>query len=107
MQSHIKIKLKFKCIIGILPFERKKKQRVIIKLCAKAESFLDYAKVCELVKKSYKEQEFKLLEDSLNYLFTALKAEFKNITKLKITATKPDIIKNARVSVSLKKKFQN
>ncbi|EOH0426173.1 dihydroneopterin aldolase, partial [Campylobacter jejuni] len=27
MQSHIKIKFHFKCIIGILDFERKKKQK--------------------------------------------------------------------------------
>ncbi|EOH2343586.1 dihydroneopterin aldolase, partial [Campylobacter jejuni] len=35
MQSHIKIKFRFKCIIGILDFERKKKQKIIIKLKAK------------------------------------------------------------------------
>ncbi|ELU1712602.1 dihydroneopterin aldolase, partial [Campylobacter jejuni] len=29
MQSHIKIKFHFKCIIGILDFERKKKQKII------------------------------------------------------------------------------
>lgn len=105
MQSHIKIKLKFKCIIGILPFERKKKQRVKVKLSAKAQDFLDYAKVCALIKKSYKEQEFKLIEDSLNYLFAALKNEFPQIKRLKITATKPDIIKHAKVSVCLEKRF--
>ncbi|EAI9012029.1 dihydroneopterin aldolase, partial [Campylobacter coli] len=27
MQSHINIKMQFKCIIGILKFERKKKQK--------------------------------------------------------------------------------
>ncbi|EAJ2680976.1 dihydroneopterin aldolase, partial [Campylobacter jejuni] len=27
MQSHIKIKFHFKCIIGILDFERRKKQK--------------------------------------------------------------------------------
>ncbi|MCW1562573.1 dihydroneopterin aldolase, partial [Campylobacter jejuni] len=34
MQSHI-IKFHFKCIIGILDFERRKKQKIIIKLKAK------------------------------------------------------------------------
>lgn len=106
MQSHIKIKLNFKCIIGILPFEREQKQSICVKLNAKAEGFLDYAKVCEFVKKSYKEQKFKLIEDSLNYLFVELKKEFVNIKKLKITTTKLKIIKNAKVSVTFKKKFQ-
>ncbi|EAC2147143.1 dihydroneopterin aldolase, partial [Campylobacter coli] len=51
MQSHINIKMQFKCIIGILKFERKKKQKVCIYLTAKANDFLDYAKVSKRIKK--------------------------------------------------------
>ena len=42
--------LTFKCIIGILDFERQEKQRVIVNLSFDYEfkngSFIDYAEVC-------------------------------------------------------------
>ncbi|ECR6749753.1 dihydroneopterin aldolase, partial [Campylobacter coli] len=53
MQSYINIKMQFKCIIGILKFERKKKQKVCVHLKAKANDFLDYAKVSKKIKKYY------------------------------------------------------
>jgi len=47
--------LTFKCIVGILDFERKKRQRVIVNLSFDYEfkdgSFIDYAEVSELVKR--------------------------------------------------------
>lgn len=55
MQSHIKIKFHFKCIIGILDFERKK-QKIIIKLKAKANEFLNYAEVITKIKTWYKKK---------------------------------------------------
>lgn len=58
MQSHINIKMQFKCIIGILKFERKKKQKVCIYLTAKANDFLDYAKVSKKIKNTIKKNNF-------------------------------------------------
>ena len=100
MQSHIKIKLKFKCIIGILDFEREKKQKVIVKIKAKADEFLDYAKVTRVVKIDYKKQKFQTIEESLEFISLNLKKIFPQISYLKITTFKPKILKNAKVGVS-------
>ncbi|MDO4674085.1 dihydroneopterin aldolase [Campylobacter sp.] len=105
MQSHIKIKLKFKCIIGILDFERKKKQTVIVKIKAKANDFLDYAKVAKRVKKIYKKHKFQTIEESLRSSSQKLKQHFPQIYYLKITTLKPQIIKNAEVGASVKNFF--
>lgn len=61
--------LTFKCIIGILDFERVKKQKVIINLSFdydfSKDNFIDYSEVANLVKKSMKKNKFKLLEDAV------------------------------------------
>lgn len=105
MQSHIKIKFHFKCIIGILDFERKKKQKIIIKLKAKANGFLDYAEVITKIKKWYKKEKFYTLEESLDFVGFSLKKDFSDLSHLNIKIFKPHIIKNARVGVKLKKKY--
>lgn len=107
MQSHIKISFRFKCIVGILPKERCKKQPLCIKLEARADEFLDYAKILAFVKKSYKEKEFELLEQSLEFLSLELKKTYPSLKKLKIYASKSKIIKKARVGVMMKKKFKD
>lgn len=106
MQSCIKIKLKFGCIIGILPFEREKKQKVVIKLKAKSDEFLDYAQLCKWLKNTYKARKFELLEQSLDFVAKRLKQKHPALHSLKIIITKPHIIKNARVSAFIKRKFR-
>ena len=105
MQSCIKIRLKFSCIIGILPFEREKKQKIVLKLTAKSEEFLDYATLCAWLESAYKKQKFKLLEESLEFIASELKKMHPNFRFLKITVSKPKIIKNAKVSAFLKINF--
>ena len=105
MQSSVKIRLRLKCIIGILPFEREKKQKILLKLRAKSGEFLDYAWLCEWLKNAYKAQKFELLEDSLNFVANELKKAHPPLKSLKISIIKPKIIKNAKVGVSLKRKF--
>ena len=57
--------LTFKCIIGILDFERVKKQKVEITLSFEYDfndnSFINYVDVVNLVKKAMKENKFELL----------------------------------------------
>ena len=106
MQSCVKIRLKFSCIIGILPFERKKKQKIVLKLTAKSEDFLDYATLCAWLKNAYKKQKFKLLEHSLEFIARELKKMHPKLRFLKISVCKPKIIKNAKVSAFIKQKFQ-
>lgn len=105
MQSCIKIRLKLSCIIGILPFEREKKQKVVIKLKIKSDEFLDYALLCKWLKCTYKKQKFELLEESLEFVANGLKKMHPALRSLQISITKPHIIKNARVSAWYKSKY--
>ena len=95
--------LTFKCIIGILDFERIKKQRVIIN-CSfeyefKKDSFIDYAQVSELIKYTMKKKNFFLLEDAILYLEELLTNKYP-IKNLKLKISKPDILKDCIVTIS-------
>lgn len=97
--------LSFKCIIGILDFERIKKQEVIINLSFnydfKEDSFINYAQVALLVEKTMKEKEFLLLEEAIIYIEELLYKTYKNenLNTLKLKITKPNILKNCIVSL--------
>lgn len=103
MQSHIKIKLKFKCVIGILDFERVKKQRVLLKFEAKSAEFLDYARVCKWLKKTYKEREFRLIEESLQVILDEFRQICPKASFAKIKLYKLEIMKNAKLGACLEK----
>lgn len=94
--------LTFKCIIGILDFERIKKQKVIINLSFEyqfsKDSFINYAEVSDLVEKTMKKQKFLLLEDAILHLENLLNTSY-NINNLKIKISKPNILKNCVVSL--------
>lgn len=94
--------LTFKCIIGILDFERIKKQKVMIDLSFEYEfskdNFINYADVANLVEKTMKKEKFLLLEDAILHLETLLNNSY-NITNLKIKISKPNILKNCVVSL--------
>ena len=95
--------LSFKCIIGILDFERIKKQKVLINVSFEYEyskdTFIDYAEVSNLIKITMKKQKFFLLEDAILYLESLLLNSYK-IDTLKIKISKPNILKNCIVSLS-------
>lgn len=95
--------LSFKCIIGILDFERIKKQKVLINVSFEyeysKELFIDYAEVSNLIKTTMKKEKFFLLEDAILYLESLLLNSYK-ITTLKIKISKPNILKNCIVSLS-------
>ena len=95
--------LSFKCIIGILDFERIKKQKVLINVSFEyeysKEFFMDYAEVSNLIKTTMKKEKFFLLEDAILYLESLLLNSYK-ITTLKIKISKPNILKNCIVSLS-------
>ena len=96
--------LAFKTIIGILPFERVKKQQVIVnvsfeyKFDLKSKEFIDYSIVANIIKKKMKKKKFKLIEEAIVYLQSKLQKEF-NLKKLNIKITKPSILKDCIVSV--------
>lgn len=97
--------LTFKCIIGILPFEREKKQKVIINLSFEYEflnnDFINYAEVSALLKDSMKKEKFLLLEDAILYLERLLSQKYP-IKNLYIKISKPTILKDCIVSLSNK-----
>lgn len=94
--------LTFKCIIGILDFERIKKQKVIINLSFEyqfsKDSFINYAEVSDLVEKTMKKEKFLLLEDAILHLENLLNTSY-DINNLKIKISKPNILKNCVVSL--------
>ncbi|WP_198304605.1 dihydroneopterin aldolase [Arcobacter vandammei] len=96
--------LTFKCIIGILDFERKKKQRVIVNLSFDYEfkdgSFIDYSEVSQLIKETMKERKFELLEDAVKTVAKLIQKNYE-IRNLKLKISKPDILKDCIVSLSL------
>jgi len=100
--------LTFKTIIGILDFERVKKQRVIVNLKVKYsyknQEFINYVELCDLIKDNIKSSKFELLEDALISTADKILKKYKAIKKIKIKITKPDILKDADVSLS--KKFK-
>ena len=95
--------LTFNCIIGILDFERIKKQKVIINISFEYEYskglFIDYSEISTLVKKTMKEQKFLLLEDAILYIESLLQNSYK-IYALNIKQTMPNILKSCIVSLS-------
>jgi len=97
--------LTFKTIIGILPFERVKKQKVIVDVTfhytfsEKANNFIDYSKVSSLVKKTMKKKKFLLIEDAISTLKKKIYKKF-NLHNLQIKISKPDILADCFVSVS-------
>jgi len=95
--------LSFDCIIGILPHERVKKQRVIINLNFKYnyknKDFIDYWEVLKNIELIMIEKKFELLEEAILFIKKFLKKRYP-ITKLKLKISKPHIIKNCMVSLS-------
>ena len=94
----------FKCIIGILDFERVKKQKVIVNLSFdyefKDNLFINYAEVSDLIKTTMKKRKFLLLEDAIISLKEIIDTKY-SISNLKLKITKPDILKDCKVSLSL------
>ena len=96
--------LTFNCIIGILPFERKKKQKVIIDISLKYfydtnnSLFIDYSKIVTFVQKRMIKKRFKLIENAILYIRKKLKKRYK-MKKIKIKISKPNILSNCVVSI--------
>jgi 7,8-dihydroneopterin aldolase/epimerase/oxygenase len=100
--------LTFDTIIGILPKERIEKQRVIVNLSFKYQfdssknDFIDYSEVANLITKTFIHQEFELIEDGLVFIEKLLYETYP-LQNLNLMITKPDILKDCEVSVSLTK----
>ena len=96
----------FNTIIGLLDFERVNEQKVIINLKAKYDykdgKYIDYVEICNIIKDTTQKGKFELLEDALLANKSAILKKFPDIKELYIKITKPDILKDAKVSLSIK-----
>ncbi len=96
--------LEFTCIIGILPHERTKAQRVILDMRItydyKEGAFLDYAQIVAQSEALLKEKRFHLIEEALEALQAMLLKQYPVIEHLYIKLSKPDILPHCRVSVA-------
>jgi len=103
MTIHIE-DLKFRCVVGILDFERDVPQDVIINLTIeydyKKDEFINYALVAQKVKEVMIERQFFLLEEALQEIITLLLQEYKSIKNISLKITKPSILDDCKVSVS-------
>jgi len=97
--------LRFDTIIGILDFERVKKQQVIVNLKAKYQykkgDFINYVDLSNMIKESMNSQKFELLEDAIEYISSKIKNKYPQIESLYLKITKPDILDDCRVSLVL------
>jgi dihydroneopterin aldolase len=100
--------LEFDTIIGILPSEREKTQKVSVDCEIEYENkdnFIDYAKVCEIIENMMKEKKFLLIEDALETIEETLKEEFPQMKSLKLKIQKPEILRNALTGVEILRKY--
>lgn len=109
MTIHIE-DLKFQCIIGILDFEREKKQDVIVNLIIEYDNkdgFINYADIVQIVKINMIKSEFLLIEDALENLNLKLTKEYNSIKSINLKITKPSVLPDCKVSVSNDYKTQS
>jgi len=104
MTIHIE-KLEILAIIGILDFERIKKQRIVIDTridyTYKENQFINYAEVISIIETMIISKKYQLLEDAIRDIQQKILKRYSQINKLYIKISKPDIIKNANVALSI------
>lgn len=109
MTIHIE-DLHFHTILGILDFERIQEQEVIVNLLIDytfRSEFIDYAQVVQIVQSEMKNKKFLLIEDALLFFQNHLKQKFPQINTLHLKITKPSIMPDCKVSVSIRKDFNS
>jgi dihydroneopterin aldolase len=104
MTIHIE-KLKISAIIGILDFERIKTQTVIVDARIEYEyqenQFINYSEVISIIETMIISKEYQLLEDALSDIQQKIVRRYSQINKLHLKISKPNIIKNATVALSV------
>jgi dihydroneopterin aldolase len=104
MTIHIE-KLEITAIIGILDFERIQPQKIVVDALInyqyKENQFINYVELIHLIERMIIEKKYHLLEDALSDIENKLIEQYNQIEGLKLKISKPDIIKNANVALSL------
>ena len=98
--------LTFEAIIGILPEERTRPQRVIVHCeigygySSEKRYIVNYADVADSIVSIMQEERFELVEEAIETLLSRLKAIFPAIETVEITICKPDILPHCTVCVT-------
>ena len=104
MTIHID-RLTISAIIGILDFERTTPQEVLVDMNIDYHysegNFINYAEVIALLEGQIVEKKYKLLEDALTDLRDTILQSYPQIKKIYLKITKPTIIPNAQVALSI------
>ena len=95
--------LAFETIIGILEYERKTPQKVLIDCSIRypysENNFINYAEIVQSIEHTMNAEKFELIETALIVLTSTLKEQFPLIQELSLTIRKPDILANCTVGV--------
>ncbi|MBL0686518.1 MAG: dihydroneopterin aldolase [Sulfurospirillum sp.] len=101
--------LTFHAIIGTLPKERITPQKIVVNLELdyeyKKPIFINYATLAQIIKNNIKINKYMLIEDALLSLHEEIKSKFIQITSMKLKISKPTILAQCDVSVSLYKNY--
>ena len=104
MTIHIE-KLEIIAIIGILNFERVNPQRIIVDTTIdynySENQFISYVEIISIIETMIIDRKYKLLEDALSDIKQKIVKRHPQISRLNLRISKPDIIKNANVGLSL------
>lgn len=96
--------LTFEAIIGILPFEREKKQKIQIDShFIYSGDFLDYRELRDFIKNAFL-QNFRLLEDALEYFKSEIPKHFLQIESFCLKITKLEIFEDCKVAMQVEYK---
>lgn len=104
--------LNFEAIIGILPEERQKPQKINISAKIKyrykdSKDYLDYVKVANTIMECVQTKQYGLLEEALNDIAATCFKTFKKIKTLTLYIEKPDILQHCKVGMRAKFRRKN
>jgi dihydroneopterin aldolase len=104
MTIHIE-KLEIIAIIGILDFERVQPQQVVVDLTLdyhySENNFISYVEIISIIETMIIDKKYTLLEEALNDIKEKIFENYPQISRLNLKISKPNIIKNANVALSI------
>ncbi|WP_027327119.1 dihydroneopterin aldolase [Helicobacter pametensis] len=97
-------RLELEVIIGILSFEREKRQKIIIDAELEYDycgEYLNYVEIVDFLSLEFEKNRYGLLEEALQDLNSKLRQNFPTLTKISLSIKKPDILPNCVVGVKV------
>lgn len=97
-------KLEFETIIGILPLEREKTQKILVEGIFEYESqeFLDYVVLKDMIKNLFIKNQYLLLEDAIQDVAKHLKKHFSCLKSIEMSIKKLEILQDCIVGIKTK-----